>query len=814
LPYGVASMKKNTKRVSAYRIKSNKKAVRHRRYPTTIEALLESEKIGVKILAEIRKRLYFSKASIQLIRNDNRFLLARLGGNVRAKPNPYLLRPISGDPLISEIVRNKKQIILPDVSASADWQPTKETADVRSWIGFPLLRNDTVVGIVTLDHTSSGQYTSALSETLSEFSALYSGAIARAREIYDVQRLIRDVKFIWEIENLSSRFGNSQDYLHEICKKIAKHLDCSHCTIFELGLLKGKARLRPRYTYGKKTPDLGRSFGPEEGIVGWVFSNAKAQIIHDASKDKRFLPATKRPNQSSSPPRSMLVCPIQIPTQIIGVISADKDEFGGFIESDLYLIETLAMQIGSALFSIQNYAGIGLVEKINAQILLAEDKEKIMQMVVNNAMELLQASTGIIYLLNEDKKTVTGKYHAPKEIKHPDPRLDDPNGITNTVIRTKKPVYIPDIRTHPYVNEELKGICFTMAAVPIIVEGDVLGVFFLDDVDMRVYTESEKTLLQTLANQSAIAIRNAKMREDLQKEVEEHKVLESHLDNLILKTRELEKTLSEVGEGIIRLLGKGVTPTINLYSQAKNEFYKEAYGYGRLANSLRVPPRSNGIGKYVVKTKRPIYIRDRKRPPPGCPKIRKDKAYKMIVSMAAIPLLREDEIIGVLFINSENPIKFSDKEKSSLLSYANYARAAIDTSRYLRSIRIQSAELQAADVGFIAAGITHDINECLNHMSYILKQNDKKQNERKRKIDVSTLKNHISQMRQFIRDIMDEKIKPNYTENINLSQAIKGITATFRGGAVPKNISLECSIKPNIRATMNIYILNLIVEKH
>lgn len=131
------------------------------------------------------------------------------------------------------------------------------------------------------------------------------------------------------------------------------------------------------------------------------------------------------------------------------------------------------------------------------------------------------------------------------------PSLDEPTGIAN-VIRTGKPEFYPDIPDEMLVaasksEEELKvmrEVGFTAAiVVPLIVKGKTIGGLTLISAEQkRKYTQQDLDMAMELARRASLAITNAGLYYDAQKELAARKKLE---EQLRLINEELEKRVEE-----------------------------------------------------------------------------------------------------------------------------------------------------------------------------------------------------------------------------------------------------------------------------
>ncbi len=88
----------------------------------------------------------------------------------------YLIRPISKDKLIQQMVNSGLPMVIGDTSLNSLWVPQDTTLGVNSWIGLPVLHNGIAQLIITLDHSKAGYFGDREIEILERLS-LYLGNI-------------------------------------------------------------------------------------------------------------------------------------------------------------------------------------------------------------------------------------------------------------------------------------------------------------------------------------------------------------------------------------------------------------------------------------------------------------------------------------------------------------------------------------------------------------------------------------------------------------------------------------------------------------
>lgn len=318
-----------------------------REISNVISSDLSIEEVAGRILDELGKVVEFRKATVQLIIDDERKLIA-FRGFENAHIDDWLLRPISEDKLVSRIKDGMVPIILSEVLSDPDWEIREFTTNIKSWVGVPLVYGREILGLITLDHDVSDFYKQDQKKLLKLYANQAAIAIKNAILFDETKRQLRDLEIIEEIVKVMNSEPESdlQNILQMIVEQIANNLDCTHCTIFLSQENKGRLLLKPEVTYGPRSQSvLSRRFVPGNGVAGWVFREGKSVLLDDAKSDLRY--ASARDDRDSH--RSMLVVPVKVGDITIGVISIDQDEFGWFSENDQRLLEAIAHHIGIAI---------------------------------------------------------------------------------------------------------------------------------------------------------------------------------------------------------------------------------------------------------------------------------------------------------------------------------------------------------------------------------------------------------------------------------------------------------------------------------
>jgi len=199
---------------------------------------------------------------------------------------------------------------------------------------------------------------------------------------------------------------------------------------------------------------------------------------------------------------------------------------------------------------------LNTLSKISSAITSDLYLEDVLKLIVTLTANVMQAKICALWLLDEKKKelkiratqALSKEYLKERVIKVGE-------GIVGLVAKEKKPVAISDVQKDKRYKEKTlakKEGLVSMLSVPMMVKKKVIGVINLYTTEPHRFTKSETELLQTVANQAAVAIENTELMvktKVIQEELEARKKIEK-AKGILMK----EQNLSE--EAAYNLLRK------------------------------------------------------------------------------------------------------------------------------------------------------------------------------------------------------------------------------------------------------------------
>jgi serine phosphatase RsbU (regulator of sigma subunit)/anti-sigma regulatory factor (Ser/Thr protein kinase) len=135
--------------------------------------------------------------------------------------------------------------------------------------------------------------------------------------------------------------------------------------------------------------------------------------------------------------------------------------------------------------------------------------EELLRELLNRVVDILSVDTAVVLLLEEDGKTLLAR--AAKGLEEEverGVRIPVGRGFAGRVAASRLAVRITDLEHAEIVNPLLRGKGLkSLLGVPLVVEGDVIGVLHVGSQRKRMFSDDDVELLQRAGDRAALAIR-------------------------------------------------------------------------------------------------------------------------------------------------------------------------------------------------------------------------------------------------------------------------------------------------------------------
>ena len=425
--------------------------------------------------------------------------------------------------------------------------------------------------------------------------------------------------------------------------------------------------------------------------------------------------------------RSSVFVPMVKDDFLVGLFVLYRQEVRPFTRKQIELAQNFAAQ---AVIAIENARLLNelkqrtadLTEALEQQTATSEvlkiissspgELEPVFTAIIENATRTCRAGFGGLFSVESGRLRIlaqVGLQEAFLEATRSGKYQPGPRNPVSKLFETRQAVHIADYREHEaYITRDPMAVIAvecggirTLLIVPLISDGKLISIFGIFRQEVRPFTPKQIELVQNFAAQAVIAIENARLlnelrqrTSDLTEALEQQtatseilKVISSspgELDPVFQSMLENATRICEAEFGIVfRFDGELFAPVGELGTP------RELHDY--LAKDWPLKPLSNSLLGRLLATKQIGHTIDYAADNPNIPPVRLGGAR----SLVAVPMLKDDRLIGAFSIYRKEVKPFTDKQIELLKSFAAQAVIAIENTRLLNELR-QSLEQQTA----------------------------------------------------------------------------------------------------------------------
>ena len=357
--------------------------------------------------------------------------------------------------------------------------------------------------------------------------------------------------------------------------------------------------------------------------------------------------------------------------------------------------------------------------------------QPVFESMLANAIRLCGAEFGLFYLEDGELTRIAAVYNVPPALAATQsvPLRVHPKSGHAEARRTKQVVHIDDIRAMPpYLEGDPRLVALadlggarTTLGVPILKEDTLLGLIAIYSQEVSPFTDKQIELVKNFANQAVIAIENTRLLNELRESLQQQTATSEVLSVIARSTGELESVFQAMLENATKLCEASygamwLRDGDVLRNTAFHGALPTAFTTGALLRlELDVPATR------VAHTRKPVHVAD----------LREDRAYLNghpltvtsvdiagIRTLVAVPMFKENDLIGVIAIYRQEVRPFTDKQIELVQNFAAQAVIAIENTRLLNELR-ESLQQQTAtaDVLKVISRSTFDLQAVLNTLT-------------------------------------------------------------------------------------------------
>src|SRR6516165_2267368 len=333
------------------------------------------------------------------------------------------------------------------------------------------------------------------------------------------------------------------------------------------------------------------------------------------------------------------------------------------------------------------------------------DLQAVLDTLLETAARLCAADIGVIRRRDGESYSLAAAFgYKPEWRTHSEryPSTPTRGSIFGRTVIEGRTVHIPDVLQDPeFVRADTQSLIGFRAAlgVPLLREGNLIGIMAFQRFKPGDFTLKQIELVETFAAQAVIAIENARLLNELRQSLERQTATSEVLGAISRSPGELETVfhailenatrICEANFGILQLL-EGEAARIAAMHNVPAAFVQH-----RQREPLLHASPASAIGRAIA-TRRLVHIPDYAAD--AAYSTRDPAAVKLVElagarSLINVPMLKDDELIGIISIYRQEVRPFTDKQIELVQNFAAQAVIAIENTRLLNELRQRTTDL-------------------------------------------------------------------------------------------------------------------------
>jgi two-component system, NtrC family, sensor kinase len=591
-------------------------------------------------------------------------------------------------------------------------------AGIRSTLFVPMRTDGALLGTIIVYRREVRPFTGKQIALLQSFAAQAVIATENARLLNETREALEQQTATAEILRVISSSPTDAAPTFDAIAESAARLcgaDFSAVARFEDGLLQLAAT--SNMSEAELVASAARGVFPRapsrDFVMGRAFLDHQPVLCADVLAEPDYNQGIRDVAQSAIPFRTILAVPVLRHGEPIGAINLCRRRVEPFTERQIDLVRSFADQAVIAienvrLFNELNQRTSDLQESLEYQTATSDvlqvisrstfDLQPVLDIVCETARRLCSAGlAGIAVRSGEIYRYVATSADRPEWAAFLSGADWSPgrDSVAGRASLGRRVIHIENLADDPEYRHPATaglGAARTALGVPLLREGEPLGVIFLGHDRVRPFTERQIELVRTFADQAVIAIENTRLITETREALEQQQAMAEVLEVINRSPGDLQPVFDAILEKAHSLCSASGGTLFLFDGELFRAAARQGYSQGGAAPPTAIPASGDPRLSALAGGEELIHTLDMAKADDPIARAVAEKGG--VRSNLLLSLRKDDALLGVLSCSRREVRPFSEKEIRLLQSFAAQAVIAMDNARLLGEIHRRQAELR------------------------------------------------------------------------------------------------------------------------
>jgi serine phosphatase RsbU (regulator of sigma subunit)/putative methionine-R-sulfoxide reductase with GAF domain len=657
---------------------------------TIAEAELDVDAIARLMYESVRQVADATIFHLGLFDGDSYTLRLWMHGGQEVAPQTFQMSPGVG--LVNWLRQSRRPLLVRDFAREMDSLPARPAYvsddPPRSGLYVPLIAGEQVVGTMSVQSFRPGAYGEGELRVLSAMANQAALALQKAWVYEQERKRARQLATIGEVSRQVTATLELNELFERVVRLIRTDFGYYYVAIFAVDLPRQAITFEAGAKAGDRALSVDVAWG--QGLVGWVAAHGEPVLVNDVSADHRY-----RAIDALEETRSELAVPLLLDQELVGVLDVQSDRPAAFGPDDLFILQTLGMQVAIAIQEARLYAAeqqqawlaTALLQVADAMSQVGE-----MDAVLTTIVRLTPLLAGVdrcaillwqptaesfrsaqVHGLSPEQREFFETIVFPRGSV---PALDlvslDRNPLLVRV--EEQPGLLPRSLT------EALNICEVLL-LPLLAQGELLGIMMVDYAGRpHHFDERSQSMLAGIASQAAMVLHTAHLVQAQQEEAYVSMAL-LQVAEAVHQSTDLDDTLATIVRITPILLGVEASAILLWQEEVAAFLPSQQHGLKAAAleafQALRLD-RDDPVIAPLIQGEAMVSVQGDAPSSPLTAALGRE-------SILALPLSTKGELVGILVVHYAGATAYFTERWLSILSgIAGQAALAVENHQLLR----------------------------------------------------------------------------------------------------------------------------------